>query len=412
MQNTDKQKLKKQIEQEARQIINLDGNDLAISLLSTCNALLKMAERSLPKDNNVRITNEVYANYLSFAVRVSRFYELHAGTGEGNDAEISEKLKQILEEVQSKKDRATSLQSEYESALSANEEFQFQINDLQIKLKEQITVKDGLDKMYEECRPEIIDTQKRKNEELFIALTKKKDELKRLESRFKELVDEKKDVTDSINSTEKAIDAIPEEIIMLRTKYKELENLLIDLQKAEKEYSPEKQMELQKKINELMPIVDENRVATEVLSNRLESLNQQNTEYDKERHTLTTNVVDLIATSMEDLKKYLKEYEEFLDTTEKTADTLASNLLRCQERYEEYSNWYDASKTPLEAMIASLERLEYSDLRKSLDIGQVPDIKKKFETIRQNLQNIDYILAACARAVQKDLQRIKRRAGQ
>lgn len=63
-------------------------------------------------------------------------------------------------------------------------------------------------------------------------------------------------------------------------------------------------------------------------------------------------------------------------------------------------------------MIAGLEYPEYEDLRKTLDVGQLPNVKKKFEDIRQNLQDIDYILARCAGATQKDLQRIQRRTGQ
>lgn len=340
MQNADKQKLKRQIEQEAMQIVKLDGTDLAVSLLSTCNALLRMAEHVFSKDSNAGITEEVYANYLGFAVKVNNFYELHVNSDE------------------------------------------------------------------------IVEEQRQKNKELFSTLTAQREELRILKEQYKELEEERDSIADDISHTKETIADIPKEIVRLRDKYKDLEKILSELQSAETEYSPEKQKKLQGMIDELMPVVEENRVATEILTHRWESLKQQDTAYDKERHTLTTNLIELISSSMDDLRRYLRDHEEFLDTTENTADELAENLMKCQSRYEEYSNWYTSSKTPLEAMAAGLGYSENVDLRKALDVGQLPDIKKKFEDVRQNLQDIDFILARCVTAVQKDLQRVRRRAGQ
>ena len=59
------------------------------------------------------------------------------------------------------------------------------------------------------------------------------------------------------------------------------------MQNAKIEYSVEKQKELQQNIDDITPIVEENKVATEILQNRIESLKGQNTKYDSERHTLT-----------------------------------------------------------------------------------------------------------------------------
>ncbi len=63
-------------------------------------------------------------------------------------------------------------------------------------------------------------------------------------------------------------------------------------------------------------------------------------------------------------------------------------------------------------MITALGYNDYTDLRRTLDVGQVPDIRNKFEEIRRNLQDLDYILSRCSAAVKKDLQRIRSRARQ
>lgn len=412
MQNTDKRKLKRQIEQEAKQIEKLDGTDLAVSLLSTCNALLKMAERVFPSEGNDGITDEVYANYLSFAVRVNRFYEFHADSNENSDETIRGELQEILSKIQGKKDHASSLQSQYEEAVATNKELQIRIEHLRKGLKEQKTIKEGLDKMLKECRPEMIEEQKCSNDQLFQTLSAQKEKLRTLKEQYQKLEEEKDEVTKEISHTKKAIADIPEEIVQLKDNYKELEKVLLELQNAETEYSPEKQKNLQNRIDELIPVVEENKVATEILTNRWESLNQQNTIYDEERHTLTTNLTDLITSSLDELKMYIKNQEEFLDHTESTANQLAENLMKCQSRHKEYSNWYDAVESPLEAMIKGLEYPENVDLKRTLDVGQVPGIKKKLEDTRQNLRDIDNILTRCADAAQKDLQRVRRRARQ
>ena len=70
MQNKDKQRLKKQLEQEAKKLPDIDGNEMVISLISTCNALLKISEKCLDKND---VPNEVYAVYLSFVNRIKAF---------------------------------------------------------------------------------------------------------------------------------------------------------------------------------------------------------------------------------------------------------------------------------------------------------------------------------------------------
>lgn len=410
MQSTDKQKLRRQIEQEAEQIVKLNGTELAVSLLSICNALMRMAENALSDGTSESVSDEVYANYLSFAVRIKHFYEIHSKMGD--DEKISGELQEILEDIHTRRDAAAALKSQYDEAVTTNEDLQTQIDNYKREIQEQIMVKEGLDKMLEECRPEVIEEQKRINDDLFSALTVQKEELRSLKKQQKQLEEEQSGVLEDVRNTEEKIKAIPEELVQLRNKFKELEQILTELQTADIEYSPEKQKELQDRIEELTPVVEENKVATEILTNRKESLEQQSIMYDRTRQILTTNLTDLIISSLAELKSVLKEYERFLEETENTADKLAQNILKCQQRREEYSAWYDSIKTPLDAMIEGLDYPENVDLRKTLDVGQLPTVKNMLRDTRQNLLQLDQVLARCALAAQNDLRRVQRRAGQ
>ena len=184
------------------------------------------------------------------------------------------------------------------------------------------------------------------------------------------------------------------------------------MQNAKIEYSVEKQKELQQNIDDITPIVEENKVATEILQNRIESLKGQNTKYDSERHTLTTDLISIINESIEQLKDVMSEHAAFLNETEMMAMTLAKNIDKCQKKRDEYGHWFDVVETPLETMMKEVEYPENAELRKTLNINQVQTVKTCMEEIRRNLMKLDHILSGCAMAAQKDLQIIKRRAGQ
>lgn len=329
MQTDDKEKLKRQLEQAAKKLTCLDGNELAISLVTICNALLKISENTINVND---IPDELYAVYLSFTNRIKIFYDLYNKSNEKRDEKSANEIQALLEELGN--------------------------------LKE-------------------------KQERIF---------------------SEKQQLQDEIKGLKDSMDEIPDELVVLRTKQKELEAILNELQDASIEYSTEKQMELQNKIDELTPKVEENKVAAEILQNRKDSLEKQNTQYDSERQTLTTDLIDIMTASLEQLRSVMKEHAAVLDETERTSETLAENLAKCQKKRDEFSQWFDAVETPLETMMAEIGEPENAELRKTLNINQVQTVKQTFEEIRRDLMKLDRILSGCASATQKDLQIVKRRA--
>lgn len=408
MQNKDKLKLKRQLEQEAKKLVDIDGNELVISLISTCNALLKISEKTLDEND---VPDEVYAVYLSFANRIKSFYDLHSKKSDVSE-HAADELGDLLGAVQERRSQQDEIGKQLSIAKKTNEELQTQIETNTNSLNEQIAIGESLQKMLLDCTPEMIEEQKKKNDDTLSALNQQKKSLSDLKDKQTDMLNEKQQVEEEIKAIDDGINAIPEEIVDLRVRYKELEALLHELQNAEIEYSVEKQAELQKKIDNLTPIVEENKVATEILQNRKESLEKQNTKYDSERHTLTTDLISIITESLEQLKSVMNEHVAFLDETEMTASTLAENIDKCQKKRDEYRHWFDAVETPLEAMIKEIEHPESVELRKTLNINQVQTVKTCMEEIRRNLMRLDHILSGCAAAAQKDLQIIKRRAGQ
>lgn len=408
MQNKDKLKMKKQLEQEAKKLVDIDGNELVISLISTCNALLKISEKSLDEND---IPDEVYAVYLSFANRIKFFYDLYSRNCCVSE-NTADELRDLLDTVQARHNEQDEIEKQLSIARKSSEELQTQIKTNTKSLNEQIAIGESLKKMLKDCTPEMIEEQKKRNDDTLAFLNQQKKSLSDFKDLQNNMLNEKRQVEEEVKKIEDSINGIPKEIVDLRVKYKELEELLHELQNAKIEYSVEKQKELQQNIDDITPIVEENKVATEILQNRIESLEGQNTKYDSERHTLTTDLISIINESIEQLKDVMSEHAAFLNETEMMAMTLAKNIDKCQKKRDEYGHWFDVVETPLETMMKEVEYPENAELRKTLNINQVQTVKTCMEEIRRNLMKLDHILSGCAMAAQKDLQIIKRRAGQ
>lgn len=411
----DRKRLRKQLEQQAKQIESQNGAKLMESLLATCGALLRTADglaAELPEASEF-----VYASYLSMAQRINTFCEQYHARNQAPEGPGAERLRQMLEDIQARQRQAEARQKEAEAlqrecvrAAVRNRDMEKQIEDRKRKLSTLSEAESGLKTMLEEFSEEKISWQREKNQNLLSELTANRDQLEGLNAQYAEMAGEKDRAISNIAQIEAEIRRIPPETVQLLSRCKELEGSLRELQAAETACSPEQQRILQEEIDRLLPIVQEHQVAADTLKNRLGNLEEQKTVYDRDRRQLTTNVVQLIQESMAELKELLREHEAFLDETERTADALSRSILACQQKRDEYRNWLDADETPLTAMMSILGNPENERLQAALDVGQAAEIKDAFAQTQKNLETLDRLLEQCAAAAQEDLKRIKRRA--
>lgn len=408
MQNEDKQKLKSQLEQEAKILVSIDGDDLNKSLLSTSYALLKMAEQSIGKSI---ISDEISAIYFAFANRVIAFYRSYMNQHDSSDAENAKELQELKDKVQKLQETKEDQERQLAICKHENKELSEIVDANRKELDEQQGINESLNRMLSDSSEDKIEEQKKRNDELLARLNTQKKTLIDLSSQYEGLAKEKEEVERNLTDKKEKIEKIPQELVDLRTEYKELEVVLNELNDAESLFSEEKQAELQKKIDELTPIVEKNKVAAEILENRKNSLENQKLDYDEKRQILTTELIDVITSSICQLRTVMEKYTEFLDDTEATARTLADNYIACKKKRDMYEHWFDVDKTPLEAMMEEIGHPENIELRKTLNVNQVQTVKSAFEDIQSELSSLDHILAICQEAERKDLQVIRRKAG-
>ncbi|MBS6859320.1 MAG: hypothetical protein DBX51_04065 [Clostridiales bacterium] len=213
-----------------------------------------------------------------------------------------------------------------------------------------------------------------------------------------------------LRAAQEKIAALPEENARLLESFREKETLLHDLQNARETCSEEKQSELQKEIDALVPEVERLKDASDVLSNRLESLRAQQLRYSRECEALAPELLEAAREAAGTFGSALDSHEAALREVKRQADTLTERYEACRRLREEYADWFDADRTPLEALLAALPEAESERLRETLDVGELPSVYALLEQLRQGLEQLDGILKECAAAARLDQGRTLRRA--
>lgn len=103
MDSNKKQLLKKQLEQQAERLVTeKDGVDLTASLLQTCAALLRTAEKTMPDKAAAEEIQSLYAGYLGIAARVKQFYQSQDMSMESEKRTVLEEMVSSLREAEEK----------------------------------------------------------------------------------------------------------------------------------------------------------------------------------------------------------------------------------------------------------------------------------------------------------------------
>jgi hypothetical protein len=81
---------------------------------------------------------------------------------------------------------------------------------------------------------------------------------------------------------------------------------------------------------------------------------------------------------------------------------LEESLRTCNQQRRQYRAWFEADRTPLEALEQALGYPESKNLRNTMNVAQCEGIHNAFERIRKELQDLDDTLRRCMEAYGKD----------
>ena len=403
-----------QLQTLAAAIPTMDDADLLPTILDSCAILLEQVRlRRKPLDQMDPVErSELTGAYGVISGQVTQFAadartQLGIDTGTGPDP-MEELAAQMARSKQLKADRqAAEAQLE-----TLKNEIAVQQSRQQERLQELKALKDfqaGLERELEACSDAVIADQKQANEARLVSLTDLRAHLKAAKEKAAALEAEMAQLRAEIDAVTERITRVPEENKQLLADFDQKAAHLARLEQAQIDCSPEKQLELEKRITALTPQVEALETATRRLSAHCSQLENAHSDLDQQSQTLQTNLLDNLHASMAELQQLMTAHQDALLEIKRQADTLQEKLIVCRDLRRDYAEWFDGTRTPLEAMLAEMDQAEHQKLRETLDAGQCDQIRKLFAQVSDGLQRLDKIISACADAARVDQRNLERR---
>lgn len=413
MDSREKKKLKRQLEAQIVTLEKQEGASLAVSVVTACRGLLKMAGEVPIAQFTESEFQELYASYLSLAKCVENFHNeassrLKKDSASNEKNEVADRLKRALAEVSANRMSLDAAEREWKEVKAANLKLESEIADLknaiQNEKKRSVTLENSRSGMLAKA-----EAQKKNNEAILALAEEQKNILAQLQKNEEELLLQNEKIQADIEKTQAAIAAMPEENAVLLGQYEEKAAALEKLRRAKTDCSPAVQASLEEQITELVPVVEELQTSYDVLSGRLHDLKARKIHFDRENQTLASNILTLTESALSSLSHVLDEHHEALTEVQKTADILSEKTKRCLELRDGYRDWFGVQETPLAAMIRATALPESASLKETLDIGTLNTVKTLMENVGNDLESLDRILQACSAAVREDRQNVLRR---
>lgn len=176
----------------------------------------------------------------------------------------------------------------------------------------------------------------------------------------------------------------------------EYENAVKELERLEKikaEYTPEK---LAMAEEACATLTEE----TEVLTERHELINRE-----------TAECLEKISASLGILGEHLDSQQEQAQQVRKTADDFKNGITVLEKVYEDYTGWFHVLETPAQKFVQEVGQAEMEKLRGVMDEKRLIQTNALVRDTKSNLEALEKIVKAGARASQSDYNKIVECAG-
>lgn len=191
MNQTEKSRLKRQLEQQADRLISeSDEEKLAFDIINTCRALLVTANKILPASAEDTMTKRIYSSYTGIAALVKTFYQDH-GHSDVDEENASDPLPELIsswerleEERKKKETEIAEWKSKIASKQRENSERTAELHQARIEYEECV-------KIHKEVQAEYKEKQRRRDD-LQAELTDWENRTKHFESDIQQLAEQVK----------------------------------------------------------------------------------------------------------------------------------------------------------------------------------------------------------------------------
>lgn len=396
-------KIAAQLQSVSKAFLTMDDDELMLALLDTCSALLDEVEKRRPAiaDMGRMERSEYTTGYRQISGLVGNYaralWDADPSTAPVEDpADHIAQLESLRTEIAAQHSRNANLRAEVERSSS-------ELKSLQAFY---VTMMD----MGKTCTREIIDAQKEQNKNILVDISKRQEELNALETEERKLVDQLNQINAAIRQVEDKIEQIPDMHKNLVAVYTAKQEELELLQNAQELCSAEKQVDLEKQILEIKPVVEKLEQQMNTLNSQLKNFRESRTELDRENQILRTQLINCIDKAMGELGLVLEEHQQTLAEIQRQADTYRNSLAECERSRNGLVQWIGSGRRQLDAALAAIDRQEHTNLQQTLNISTQNQVRDAFDRARTAMEQADRILAQCALAAQKDQTAIRKAA--
>lgn len=414
MHNQDNKLICDQLQSLAAAIPTMEDADLLPAILDSCAILLEQVKnRHAPLGQLDPIQrSELTGAYAVISQQVTRFAS-DARKELGLDvAPEQDPMGLLADEIerarQLEADRAAA-QAQLDATREENARRELALERQSQELTALRNFQSGLERELEACSDEVIARQTAENEALFAAVAEQRAKLKALREEEAAQEAQLDNITAHIAAAETRINEIPQINKLLLEEFDQKQAHLARLEQAKVDCSPEVQLELENRIKTLTPEVEALEDATRKLTVHCQQLEQARTDLDEQNQTLQTTVLKQVQSSMAELRQLLTAHQDTLTEVKRQADSLQQSLIQCETLRRDYAEWFEASRTPLDAMLSQFQTAEHPKLRETLDVTQCDRVRTLCAQVRDGLQQLDQLITACAEAARVDQRNLERR---
>ena len=396
-------KIAAQLQSVAKAFLTMDDDELMLALLDTCSALLDEVEKRRPAvaDMDRMERSEYTIGYRQISGLIGN-YARELQDADPSTAPVEDPADHIAQ--------LESLRTEIAAQHSRNADLRAEVERSSSELKSLQAFYATMMDMGKTCTREIIDAQKEQNKNILVDISKRQEELNALETEERKLVDQLNQINAAIRQVEDKIEQIPDMHKNLVAVYTAKQEELELLQNARELCSAEKQVDLEKQILEIKPVVEKLEQQMNTLNSQLKNFRESHTELDRENQILRTQLIDCIDKAMGELGLVLQEHQQTLAEIQCQADTYRNSLAECERSRNGLVQWLGSDRRQLDAALAAIDRQEYTNLQQTLNISTQNQVCDAFAQARTALEQVDRILAQCALAAQKDQAAIRKAA--
>jgi DNA repair exonuclease SbcCD ATPase subunit len=385
-----KKQLRRQLEQQAAQLTQNSGSELSIALVNACAALLKAAaEESSVQSMDELDFDDLNEGYRALARSITAFgTQASQRLGGVQDPVLAQATEQNLQKLMDAGAELTKQQEALQQQIVTQEQENKRLSALVEQQKSQIENAENTnralkDKM-QEYAPERLAQLEATNAQLFNSVQQAHQTLEAITKTKEQHQQELDELKQQITALQAEINQMPEES-------KQLER-----------FGSEQQNDLRKQIDELTPRLEQDQAEFEKLTEKLTALQQANQELEEQEGTLESEALTQIEGVIRALRPQLEERREALEQIHTTVQELEESLRTCNQQRRQYRAWFEADRTPLEALEQALGYPESKNLRNTMNVAQCEGIHNAFERIRKELQDLDDTLRRCMEAYGKD----------